>query len=87
MKTVLKFYSESCGPCKLMSKVLEEISKETEINIQNIDIADEDNDSLIEEWKPRTVPTIIIIDEDQKVLGEFKGITPKETLLKTILCI
>lgn len=80
MKKVLKFYSEGCGPCKLMGQRLEDIAKTVEFELINIDIMEDDNESLIDEWKPRTVPTIIIIDEDQKVLGEFKGVTPIETL-------
>ena len=63
---------------------IEEISKEVEFEILNVDIADEDNESLVDEWKPRTVPTVIIIDENQKVLGEVKGMITKEQLLETL---
>lgn len=84
MKKIIKFYSEGCGPCKLVGQRIEEISKEVEFEILNVDIADEDNESLVDEWKPRTVPTVIIIDENQKVLGEFKGMITKEQLLETL---
>lgn len=81
---VIKFYTEGCGPCKLVGQRLEEISKEVEFGLLNVDIADEDNESLIDEWKPRTVPTVIIIDDDQKVVGEFKGMITKEQLLEAL---
>lgn len=81
---VIKFYTEGCGPCKLVGQRLEEISKEVEFELLNVDIADEDNESLIDEWKPRTVPTVIIIDDDQKVVGEFKGMVTKEQLLEVL---
>lgn len=81
---VIKFYTEGCGPCKLVGQRLEEISKEVGFELLNVDIADEDNESLIDEWKPRTVPTVIIIDDDQKVVGEFKGMITKEQLLEVL---
>lgn len=81
---VIKFYTEGCGPCKLVGQRLEEISKEVGFELLNVDIADEDNESLIDEWKPRTVPTVIIIDDDQKVVGEFKGMITKEQLLEAL---
>lgn len=81
---VIKFYTEGCGPCKLVGQRLEEISKEVEFELLNVDIADEDNESLIDEWRPRTVPTVIIIDDDQKVVGEFKGMITKEQLLEVL---
>lgn len=80
MKRVLKFYSPTCGPCKVMSKRLEELAKETGIEIQDVDTTDEDNESLLDEWKIRTVPTVVVLDEHNNLLGEFKGITPIEKI-------
>ena len=73
MKKILKFYSEWCGPCKAMGKALETLKN---VTIQEVDIEDEDNTSLIEEWKIRTIPTIVILDEDNTCLAEFKGAVP-----------
>lgn len=82
MKRILKFYSETCGPCKVMSKKLAELKN---VEIQDVDINDEDNESLLDEWKIRTVPTIVVLDEHNNLLGEFKGITPIEKIQE--LCI
>lgn len=84
MKKILKFYSPTCGPCKVMSKNLEEVSKVTDIEVQDIDITDEANESLLDEWKPRTVPTVIVLGENNELLGEFKGITTIEKIQEVI---
>lgn len=84
MKRVLKFYSPTCGPCKVMSKKLEEVSKVTGVEVQDVDITDEDNESLIDEWKPRTVPTIIVMDTENNAVTEFKGIVPAEKIIEAI---
>jgi Thioredoxin. len=81
MKRVLKFYSEGCGPCKLMSKRLESLKG---AEVQDVDIADEDNESLMDEWKIRTVPTVIVLGEKNEFLGEFKGVTSVEKIQEAI---
>lgn len=83
MKRILKFYSPSCGPCKVMGKNLEEVTKVTGIEVQEVDITDEDNQSLLDEWKPRTVPTIIAIDSKDTV-HEFKGIVPAQRIIDAL---
>lgn len=81
MKRILKFYSETCGPCKVMSKKLAELKN---VEIQDVDIADEDNESLLDEWKIKAVPTIAVLAEDNSLLAEFKGITPIEKIQAVI---
>ena len=81
MKKILKFYSETCVPCKVMNKRLAELKN---VEIQNVDIADEDNEPLLDEWKIRAVPTIIVLAEDNSLLAEFKGITPIEKIQAVI---
>ena len=81
MKRILKFYSDTCTPCKVMSKRIAELKN---VEIQDVDIADEDNESLLDEWKIRTVPTIVVLAEDNTLLAEFKGITPIEKIQAVI---
>lgn len=71
MKRILKFYSETCGPCRVMSKRLEGLKN---VKIQEIDINDEDNETLLDEWKIRTIPTVIVLAENGDFIAEFKGI-------------
>lgn len=82
MKKILKFYSNTCTPCKVMSKRLEELNDVADI--QEVDIMDDNNQSLIEEWKPRTIPTIVVLDEDNNFIGEFRGIVPIEKIRKVL---
>lgn len=71
MKKILKFYSPTCGPCKAMSRIL---STFNDVDIQDIDITDEDNESLIDEWKIKSVPTTIILGENGEFIKEFRGV-------------
>lgn len=81
MKRILKFYSKTCGPCKAMSKNLEGLEG---VKIQDVDIADEDNESLLDEWKIRTVPTLIVLGESNEFIAEFKGVVPIDKIQQAI---
>lgn len=75
MKKILKFYSKTCGPCKVMSKNLEGLDG---VEITEVDIADEANQELVDKYGIRTVPTIIVYDDNG--FQAFKGITPIDTI-------
>lgn len=77
MKKIIKFFSPTCGPCKVMGKVLSELEG---VEITDVDITDDSNQSLLDKWKPRTVPTIVILDEDTQLIQEFRGIVPIEKI-------
>lgn len=81
MKKILKFYSPTCGPCKVMSRNLSVLKG---VEIQDVDTSDENNESLMDEWKIRTVPTIVVLAEDNSPLAEFIGITPIEKIQAVI---
>ena len=81
MKKILKFYSGTCGPCKVMSRNLKGLK---DVEIQDVDIADEANESLLDEWKVKTIPTIVVLGESDELLGKFVGITPIEKIQEVI---
>ena len=76
MKKVLKFYSETCSPCKLMGKRLSEVKN---IEVQNINIEDDDSIELMEKWNIKSIPTIIILD-NENILARFNGIVSTEEI-------
>ena len=63
MKRVLKFSASWCGPCKMLSRNLEDVN--TDIIVEEIDI-DEKQDIAIE-YGVRGVPTMIMLDENTEV--------------------
>lgn len=80
MKKILKFYSESCAPCKVMSNKL----KGLDVEVKDIDIADGDNIDVCNKYSIRTVPTIIVLDENDELVSTFKGIVPIEDIKKAL---
>jgi thioredoxin 1 len=80
MKEVLKFYADWCGPCKMLSKTLENL-KDNDIPIKEIDI-DEQTD-LAMQYNVRSVPTMVLLEngsEIKRVIGSMSLEKVKEFL-------
>ena len=78
---LVDFYADWCGPCKMLSPVLEEISNETDIKICKVN-ADE-NQALAIEYKVMSIPTLIVFKEGKKELVSV-GLKSKEEILEMI---
>lgn len=78
---ILKFYSNSCGPCKVMSK---ELAKLKDIEIVDYDATDENNVEILDKYKVLSIPTIIVVDDKGDTISRFGGIVPIEKIKEVI---
>lgn len=78
---ILKFYSNSCGPCKVMSK---ELAKLKDIEIVDYDATDENNIEILDKYKVLSIPTIIVVDDKGDTINRFGGIVPIEKIKEVI---
>ena len=65
---ILKFYREYCGPCKVLE------SNFKSLNIKTTNINAEENIELVEKYNIQSVPTIIIIDDNEKEIKRYSGL-------------
>jgi thioredoxin 1 len=70
---LLKFSAEWCQPCKMLAKTLEGIN--VPYTISNIDI--DDSPSLAADYKVRGVPTMVLVDDNDKEVGRLVGVKTK----------
>ncbi len=86
MVKLLYFSADWCGPCKTQGPIVEELKEETSVTVEKIDI-DEQQD-VASEHQVRSIPTLIVVSEDEngeKVFHDrFTGVTQKETLKDSI---
>jgi thioredoxin 1 len=79
---LIDFYAVWCGPCKIMSPVVDEIAKENaDIVVGKIDV--DENEELAEKYGVMSIPTILVI-KNGEVAETFIGVTPKENILAAI---
>lgn len=79
-ETVLvDFYADWCGPCKVMSPIIDEIAEENLENLKVGKVNVDDNPELAVKYDVMSIPTIIIF-KDGNPVKEFLGVTDKEEI-------
>lgn len=80
---LIDFYAEWCGPCKLLSPVLEELSREYagKVDIYKINVDEEDD--LATYFAIRSIPTLIFVPMSGK-LQRTQGAMGKPQLKEAI---
>lgn len=76
---LVDFYAEWCGPCKMLTPVLESV--EDKINIIKVDI--DKFEELAFEYRIMSVPTLVFFKDGNKV-KELIGFHDEEDLLEVI---
>jgi thioredoxin 1 len=74
MKKVLKFSASWCGPCKMLSKTLEDVK--TDVIIEEIDI--DEQSELANEYGIRGVPTLVMVDENVEIKRNVGNLTKSQ---------
>lgn len=78
---ILKFYATWCGPCKMQTEYLKNI---TGADIIEINVEEDENDDLVSKHKVRSLPKLVIMDDSDEVVKEFVGLTPAEKIQEII---
>jgi thioredoxin 1 len=81
--TVVDFWAEWCGPCRAISPLIEELSKEYngKINVGKLNVDHNPNVSI--NYGITSIPAILFI-KDGKVVDKQIGAVPKSILEKKI---
>lgn len=83
-KTVLiDFYADWCGPCKMMSPIIDEIAKEIGDKVKIGKVNVDENQKLAIEYSIMSIPTIVII-KNGEVAKSILGVRSKEEILKVL---
>jgi len=79
---LIDFYAVWCGPCKIMSPIVDEIAEEMpDVVVGKIDV--DENDELAEKFGVMSIPTILVF-KNGEVSETFIGVTPKENIIAAL---
>ena len=80
---VIDFYADWCQPCKIVSPILEELSKEYDGKINIYKVNTEEETELAAAFGIRSIPSLLFCpQEGQPQMAQ--GALPKETLIQAI---
>lgn len=81
-KVLIDFYADWCGPCRMLSPIVDEIAEEMpEIKVCKVNV---DNESdLAVRYKAMTIPMLVVIENGQVVTTSV-GAKPKAAVKKLL---
>ena len=80
-KVLVDFYANWCGPCKMLSPILEQLVSEVDIDIVKVDV--DKYQDLAREYKVMSIPCLILFDNEKEIKRTL-GFMPKEKLKEFI---
>ena len=80
---LIDFYADWCGPCRMMSPIIDEIADEMGEGIKVGKINVDDNQDLAMKYNVMSIPTILVIKEGN-VTKTFVGVTDKNEIKEAL---
>ena len=81
--TLVDFYADWCGPCRMLTPVLEQVAKAVQgkVTIAKVDI--DDNQRIATQFQVTSVPTMVLL-KDGKEINRLIGLRDAEGVKKFI---
>lgn len=64
-KVIIDFYAEWCGPCKMLSPILEKVSEELKLDTYKVNV--DDVEDVARRYGIMSIPTVIIFSKGVEV--------------------
>lgn len=82
-KTVLlDFYAEWCGPCRMVSPIVDEIAEENpQYLVGKINV--DEQEELAQEFGVFSIPTLVVL-KNGEVVNQVSGARPKSHIIKLL---
>ena len=81
--TLVDFWAEWCGPCRMMTPILDELAQEygDAVTVGKINV--DDQGDLAAKFEVSSIPTLLVIKEGE-VANRFIGVTSKADLASAL---
>ncbi len=80
---LVDFYADWCGPCKMMSPIIDDIAREATDNVKVCKLNVDECQDIAIEYDVMSIPTLIIF-KNGEVINKLVGLHDKESILNLI---
>jgi thioredoxin 1 len=77
--SVVDFWAEWCGPCRLIGPIIDDLAKEYEGKVAIGKVNVDENPEISMKYNVRSIPTILIL-KDGEIVDKQVGLTTKANL-------
>lgn len=77
---LLKFYSPSCAPCRVLAPMVDRAAVELQLGVEGIDVTQEPE--LAVQFDVRAVPTLVLVGDDSDYITSKVGIMTESSLFE-----
>ena len=81
--TMVDFWAPWCGPCRMVSPILEELSDEMEDKAKILKMNVDENPQVATQFGITSIPTLIVFKNGEKV-DQTLGAAPKDFYVKLL---
>ncbi len=79
---LLDFYADWCGPCRMVTPIVDEIASErSDIKVGKINV--DNQPELAQQFRVMSIPTLVVL-KDRKIVSQSVGAKTKEQILEML---
>lgn len=82
-KVLVDFWATWCGPCQMLTPVMEELSTELEGKVKIVKVNVDDQQDLSSEYNVSSIPTVILFNKGQ-IVDTLIGFKQKENYIEAV---
>ncbi len=81
--TIVDFWATWCGPCRMLSPILDEVEEEMADQISVVKVNVDDADEIAAQFRIMSIPTLLFF-KDGQLVDKTVGAMPKSALVEKI---
>lgn len=82
-EVLIDFWAAWCGPCKMLSPVIDEIAKDAPVGVKVGKVNVDEQPELAAQYGVMSIPTVVVI-KNGSVKATSVGVKPKQAIMKMI---